>query len=440
MKLPKNEKGIALVLALMMTLVLSMLAASLMYNIVNEKKLTANQMRYSEALAISRAGMYEAMARLASVDPSLKIGQDLTQPITPSWECYIFSDAPGSAPSGVTYEFEQTVQTTGDILDYTIPYATGFDPAEVLTVRYKRQDRNGNGTIDNNSEVYFYDYKTKQIILGQTNPEFRPVFEIISTGRVGTTRRTLITELVVPKLNMGAKAAVRSGVAIRGNGTVDVCGHDHLMTTPAFTEPPNCFPALSGQPSGWHVTRNPSLHPDPNPSTNTECTASGCLPGGESNDTISEYGVKKKFWGNPDVILFSSSPVPEIWEIMGMTEAECNALDWGTDLSPVNGFVKIENAGSNIHLPVSANHYGVLWVKGSLQVQGKTAFKGLIYVEENFINVGTPWILGAVCTKGQTETTLNGTINILFSSGMLEQVITSATGMSMQIVSQREVD
>lgn len=441
MKQVNNQKGIALVLALMMTLVLSVLAAVLMYNIVNEKKLTANQMRYAEALATSRAGLYEAMTRLGSIDPNLHIGQDLTQPIVPSWACYVFSTTPGSTPGGATYEFKQTIQPTGDMLDYTIPYTAGFDTSQVLTIRYKRQDRNGNGIIDNTNEVYFYDHKNKLITLGQTNPEHKPVYEVIATGHVGTTRRSIMTELVIPKLNIGAKAAIRSGVAIRGNGTVNVCGHDHLMTTPPFTVPPDCFiPQGASQPSAWHVTRTPAAHPTPNPSTNTECTACGCLPGGESNDTISEYGIKKKFWGNPDAILYSANTVPEIWEILGMTQAECNAINWGSDITPVNGFVKIENPGVMTHLPVSSNHMGVLWVKGSLHVQGKTAFKGLIYIEEDLDNVGTPWVLGALCTKGVTQTTLNGTVNILFSSGMLEQVITASTGNMMQITSQREID
>ncbi|HBE73338.1 MAG TPA: hypothetical protein DDW31_04510 [candidate division Zixibacteria bacterium] len=438
-----NQKGIAMALALMMTLVLTLMAAGLMYTVVNEKKLTGNQMRYAQSLAVSRAGLYEALARLSTIDQAVKIGQDLTQPITPDWTCLIFADNP---PAGTgSFDQRQTVQTGANVLEYTVPYSGGaFDSSLVLTVRYKRQDRNGNGTIDGTDEIYFYDYKQKRITLGQVSSDHRPVFEITSTGRVGTTRRTIVSELVIPKLNIGAKAAVRSGVAIRGNGTVDICGHDHLITTPAFTEPPNCFPDQPGQPSGWHVSRNPALHGSPpdyaHAVPTTECTAAGCLPGGESDDEITSYGVNKKFWGNPDAIQFSTSPVPEIWEILGMTEAECNAQTWGTNINPVNGFVKVENAGGNIHLPVSANHIGVLWVKGSLQVQGNTAFRGLVYVEEDFKNVGTPWILGAVCTKGVTETTLNGTINILYSSAMLEQVIMAAAGTGMKIVSQREVD
>lgn len=438
-----NQKGVAMALALMMTLVLTLMAAGLMFTVVNEKKLTGNQMRYAQALAISRAGLYEALARLSTTNQTVKIGQDLTQPITPDWTCLIFSDNPAAGTG--SFEHRQTVQPSTGALDYTVPFNGGsFDSSLVLTVRYKRQDRNGNGIIDGTDEVYFYDFRQKRITLGQVSSDHRPVFEIISTGRVGTTRRTLVSDLVIPKLNLGAKAAVRSGVAIRGNGTVDICGHDHLITTPAFTEPPNCFPAQPGQPSGWHVNRDPAPHGSPpdyaHAVPNVECTAAGCLPGGESNDTITSYGVNKKFWGNPDAIQFSTSPVPEIWEIMGMTEAECNALSWGTNTNPVNGLVKVENAGSTIHLPVSLNHMGVLWIKGSVHVQGKTAFRGLIYVEEDFINVGTPWILGAVCTKGVTETTLNGTINILYSSAMLEQVIMAAAGTGMRIVAQREVD
>jgi hypothetical protein len=307
-------------------------------------------------------------------------------------------------------------------------------------VRYKRQDRNGNGTIDNTDEVYFYDHKQKRITLGQTALEHKPVFEIISTGRVGTTRRTIVTEMVIPKLNIGAKAAVRSGVHISGNGTVNVCGHDHLITTPLGLTPPSCFTPQVGQPSGWHVSRNPAAHPDPNYSVNPECTAAGCMPGAETDSTIGTSGAPKKFWGNPDTIQYSPNPVPEIWEMMGMTQVECNNLPWGTDVNPVMGFVKINNVGAELNLPVRDDHMGVLWVTGGLKTVGNTKFKGLIYVEQDFFNAGTPWVLGAVCTKGVTQTTLNGTINVLYSSGMLEQVIMAASGMGMRIISQREVD
>ncbi len=435
----RDQKGIAMALALMMTLVLTLMAAGLLYTVVNEKKLTANQMRYAQALAVARAGLYEAIARLTTLDQSVKIGQDLTQPITPGWTCFIFLDNPN--PGGTGFENRATAQTGGNVLDYTVPFNGGsFDTSLVLTVRYKRQDRNGNGVIDSDQELYFYDHKQQRITLGRTDPEHKPVFEITSTGRVGTTRRTIVTELIIPKLNIGAKAAVRSYRPIMGHGTVDICGHDHLITTPLGLSPPNCFPAQPGQPSGWHVSRDPPLHPDPNISGNPECTAAGCMPGAESNQGIGTAGAPKKFWGNPDSTGASTNPVPEIWEILGMSQAECNNLPWGSDVNPVRGFVKIENTGSELHLPNRDDHMGVLWVTGDMRMTGNTKFKGLIYVEGDFTNAGTSWVLGAVCTKGRTQTTLNGTINVLYSSGMLEQVIMAASGMGMRIISQREVD
>jgi type II secretory pathway component PulK len=65
MKNIRNEKGIAMVLTLMVILVLSVMASGLMYNIVNEKTITANRMRSSQALALAKAGQAEAIARLS---------------------------------------------------------------------------------------------------------------------------------------------------------------------------------------------------------------------------------------------------------------------------------------------------------------------------------------------------------------------------------------
>ncbi len=62
----KNQKGVALVLALMVILLMTVLASGLMYNIINEKSIASNQIRDAQALTIARAGVAEATARLVN--------------------------------------------------------------------------------------------------------------------------------------------------------------------------------------------------------------------------------------------------------------------------------------------------------------------------------------------------------------------------------------
>lgn len=438
-----NQKGIALVLALMVILVLSVMASGLMYNIVNEKTITANRMRSSQSLALAKAGQAEAIARL-SVPYSLSNDTVIVENIvggvlSPNWRCYITLNTPTGTITGATVK--KTIQTTANTLNYSENFNNLGDTSSVLQVRYKRHDINGDGIL-NAQEIYYYDYKRDMITLGNASPtpaDAYPVWEIISTGKVGNSRRTLVTEVVVPRFSARTRAGLSSKAPVTGHGNADVCGHDHPTTIPYNTSPPNCFDAwhvyAGGEPHGLAASSYANIAPRPS------CTQAGCVPGIETDSLFFNVGANRKAWGNPDVVEKSTRPIYKIWEIMGMDSATCTNLPWGTDMYPVTGLVRRDGNTMFAGHGSGLQHEGILWIRnGDLHSSSNLAIKGLIYVEGNYRSTGTTWVLGGIVVLGDTETSITGSIDVLYSSQMLARVVQNATGIGMKVISQREVD
>ncbi|OGF14182.1 MAG: hypothetical protein A2024_07520 [Candidatus Edwardsbacteria bacterium GWF2_54_11] len=451
MKNLNNQKGIALVLALMVILVLSVMDSGLMYNIVNEKTITANRMRSSQALALAKAGEAEAIARLslpyASGNDTVIVEDINGGSLNPNRRVYITLNQPGTAVSGNNY-YRKTVQTSTNTLNYSENYGDFGDSSSVLQIRYKSHDTNGDGILAS-GEIYFYDYKRDMITLGRVSPtpqDAYPVWEIISTGQVGSARRTLVTEVVVPRFTARTRAGLSSKAPVTGNGNADVCGHDHPANTPYNLSPPNCFIPVSGQPFGWHVeadephglAANGYLNPVV---ARNSCTMAGCVPGIETDSLFFNTGANQKAWGNPDVVEKSTRPIYKIWDIMGMDSATCTNLDWGNDMYPVRGLVRLDGNTMYAGHGSGLEHDGILWIRGGdLHSSSNLAIKGLIYVDGNYQSTGTTWVLGGIVVLGETETSITGSIDVLYSSQTLARVVQNATGVGMKVISQREVD
>src|SRR6185369_9039075 len=87
----ENERGIALVMALLVLLVLSLLAVVLMMSVNVDTKIAGHNQRESDALNVAQAGLSEAMTRLA--DPT-----DINLNNNPRAVAQIFNVAAGSVP------------------------------------------------------------------------------------------------------------------------------------------------------------------------------------------------------------------------------------------------------------------------------------------------------------------------------------------------------
>src|SRR5437762_1418841 len=86
-----NERGIALVMALVSLLVVAVIAVVLMTSLNIERKISGSDLRNSQALNLADAGVGEAMSRIRNFDITLPQGN-------PRSVAQIFLTAAGSVP------------------------------------------------------------------------------------------------------------------------------------------------------------------------------------------------------------------------------------------------------------------------------------------------------------------------------------------------------
>ncbi len=65
---PADERGMALAIAVLVLLVLSLFAAAMMTSVNTETKVAGNNLRSSQALNVAEAGAAEASSRICSGD------------------------------------------------------------------------------------------------------------------------------------------------------------------------------------------------------------------------------------------------------------------------------------------------------------------------------------------------------------------------------------
>lgn len=384
----RNERGIALVMALLVLLVISLLAATLMMSLNVDTKIATHSMRESQALHIAEAGIGEAVARIRNGDiPS--------SPLNPRQTAYIFNCVAGSVPVlGVDEVALATSQPGGQWLQYTT--ATRKD--STLSVRYKTD----------NARTLVYRYDTSKNPPIQTVTGY-PIYVVTSTGRKGSAYRRITAEVIQKPFNANVKAALAAEVGINFSGNSDVCGFNHSMDTPTGDRIPAC---------------------------NNDHVGSGDLPGAYSCNNITAGGSSVQNGTpptTPNQVGFYAGP----WEALGMGQAEF--FSWiGTPLNsepdPPKGVFYLDDNGitqdkSGSYAYHGANGEGLLYVDGDLTVNGNFTFRGLIYVEGDVKINGTFWCLGGMIVKGKTTIKIaNGDAAILYSADTINQTISKYGG------------
>src|SRR5437867_1314081 len=160
---PDAERGMALAVALLVLLVLSLFMVVTMTTLNSDTKIIGNNVRSSQALNFAEAGVSEAAARICS--------GDVPDSLSPRMVTQIFLAAPGFVPTmGKDTTALSTSQPEGSWLRYS---SAGRDPT-ALTVTYK--------TDAARSVIYRYDPLLEPAI--QTSSGM-PIFRITSTGRSG---------------------------------------------------------------------------------------------------------------------------------------------------------------------------------------------------------------------------------------------------------------
>lgn len=388
------ERGIALVMALLVLLVASMLAAVLVMNLQVDSKITSHGLRQSHAFNNAQAGVAEMMAQIRALNAQ-------NDPSNPNLVSKVFLVPVGSVPAvGANTIGLPTGQPAGQWLTYSTP----TDGADVLTATYKP---NAAGTA-----ILRYDPALSPPINDATG---YPIFVITSTGRDGGDRRRIVTEVIQKPVRALVNAAISAEVGIKFSGNSNICGYNHDMNTPAGTQ----GAGTTGPCAASHV-------------------GSGDLPAGWSENNISQAGSSNPAGpGTPPWSEYQTGFYDGPWDVLQMGQAEF--FSWiGAPVATVpaspNGVYYIDDDGTaqnqsaSIHLNGGSGE-GMLYIDGDLHINGNFVYKGLVYVEGDFAINGTCWILGGIIVKGISDIKVaNGTCDVLYSKDAIEQNISRYGG------------
>lgn len=411
-----NEKGTALVVALIVLLALSALGVALMASVQIEDKITSYQRRDTQSLYVAEAGIKEALLRLRTGEvPDDGNKRRVT---------LIYETTAGSIPaSGADTMSLPTLQPSGSYLGYSSASKTRLknSPTDlrVLSVRYKTKITPGSPP---DTQIVRYD--------DDANPKMNtatgaPVFIVSSTSTRNGVQRSVVAEVTRQTYDLLVRSAVAVQAPIEFKGTAEICGHDHLFSTPAWTDIPACNDGSYFAP-GAHGT---------------------CLPGGWSEDTIAEVGSPDIIGEPDDWQAEQSGFYAGPWEALGVSQTEY--WSWiGAPVSlepePPQGIVYLDNNSTKMDQSGDFKFNGgigegLLYVDGDLQINGNFIFRGLIYVEGDLSLSGKAWILGGLIVRGTTtqDMVANGSATVLYSGQSIQQTI-GKHGGHMRTLTWRE--
>src|SRR5215831_9923741 len=210
-KTGSDERGIALVLSMLILLVMSLLGLELMAGTVLNRSVAGNDQRMRKSLNLAEAGVAEAEDRISKQDTNMDSAN-------PNAVCQIFNAAAGSVP---VLGADSTALATGQPAGSYLNYSTAGPGPDVLTIAWKK---NPAGTA-----VMRYD-PTHTPSLNDVSGN--PVYTITSTGRVGQVRRTVVTNVITKPYDVNLKAALVAAVPVNDLGNAVICGYDHDSNTP----------------------------------------------------------------------------------------------------------------------------------------------------------------------------------------------------------------
>ena len=396
LRVHENERGIALVMAMLILLVMTLLGLVLMAGASINRSLSGNDQRMRQTLNVAEAGVGEAMARIRNQET-------LMQPNDPDDVCQIFNTIAGSVPTlGADSTALATGQPVGQYLNYTKP-TKGPD---VLTISWKKDPT---GTL-----VMRYD-PTKAVAMNTLTGS--PVFVIRATGRVGNSRRTVVSEVIQKPYIVNVKGALTADITIDFVGNAAICGYDHPGDTPLdegmdgrglIDDATHCIGnelVGGGVPGAW---------------------STGAITGGGASgangDPVGFTQLQSNFYAGPWDAL--SMDQAEFWSFVGPRVG--NQAQWNGVFYYDNNNVQRDRSGDlNLN---STFGEGFLYVDGDLKVNGDFYYKGLVYCEGDFDVSGSSWILGAMIAKGETTIKANGGMTILYSGEAITQALAKYGG------------
>ena len=276
----QNERGVALVMAIVVLLVISALAAIVMGNLAIERRIGGHGLRATRGLHLAEAGIAEALSRIRSGDLALDVNN-------PKAVARIFLVDAGSLPKvGADTVALASVQPEDERLEYS----TASNGEDALTISFKIDPATG--------RIVRHDEARSPALNDRTG---LPVYVVTATGRVNGDRSTVVTEVVRKPWHPVLSAAFTCGVAVKTDGNVALCGYAHSDA------------ANAGLGTQGRTGADAGMKVEP---------GEGDLPALWTNAAFSDGGGT---WlaGSPVATMTEQVGFPEgPWEVLGLSERE----------------------------------------------------------------------------------------------------------------------
>jgi hypothetical protein len=406
-----GERGNALVIALLVLLLLSSMAAVFVAVTKTEKQISGNNLRDSQALYGAEGGVAEALARMSKSSSPSYVGET-TSPPTPGWGRYLVLS--GNASSGDP--------------DYS---GTQFDGL----------DNNGDGSIDEAGEAYPEVYSSQ---VGIADPIEYPwvkvrykqvvvagVPKVVLFGDEDNDLSTRPTQNVV----RGAPVIIVTSHGTRSNArkTVEV----EALKLPGPSVPGSVYTegTLSCLGTAFHIDGN-----DHDPITGTIVTGSTPLPGVVPTNGVGAVDCNvAQGWDNIEGSGGTPSIVPptvnlDLQALFNVYESMADILYNGTQMNPIttnwgtmDDYKVVCIKGGDLHLSGSNAGAGILLVDGDIMISGQFTWYGIVLSLGNvdFTGGGAGiHIYGGVMTQGNISSSgsVSGNADIFYSSSTISKL------------------
>ncbi len=404
----ENERGFALVLALVFMLAMTIIGVSLITNMSTEMHLASNEKDAKLAFQVSEAGFQDALARIHLASSSaLYAGEPagLNFATRDSNWSSTFTSAEGDLDYTVTIKY-LLESSDHNLCDSN---TTGPNSSDDADPDYANIPPNDDSDPDNiyectrNGEIVYFgqDFNVSSETTTLTYGQF-PVYEITSTGTAGGSNSTRTVTGYIGSTNLD----LDTGFAVDTNACVSVGGVafeiDGVVNQDAGCT--DCDTLLDSTPGeGCTARASPAIIDD----------YLG-LPMADVKAMSDEIHYCIGFPNCSD----DNDDIPNSGQIDGVVQ------DWGDFAGDTYGsYIYIDNPGNKVVLTGDFQGRGLLMINGDLQINGGFNYEGFVFVNGELTLGGGANEVTITGGLFSTElSTFNGNITVDYDQATLEDV------------------
>ncbi|UCF78887.1 MAG: hypothetical protein JSW03_01005 [Candidatus Eiseniibacteriota bacterium] len=420
-----NERGNALVVALLVLMVLSTMAVAFVAVTKTEKQISGNQLRGAQALYVAEAGVSEALTRMSLQGSPSYIGENLHSP-TAGWGRYIvlgnggsFGDPEHSLTESDSLDNNNngSIDETGEVYPEVPSSQVGLQDAiqyPWVKVRYKLADDAG---------------VTRVVLYGDhdNDPATRPVENFVagfpvlivtSNGIRSNADKTVEVEAVkVPGPPVPGSVYTEGNLDCKGT-SFHIDGSDYDPVSEEIVAGSTPLPGIVATgglaavdcnvPQGWN---------------NIE--GSGAAPSVATATFDIDLAAYVQTYGSMADIIYNGD------------QSNPTTSNWGT----IDDYKIIHVRGGDLHLSGTNSGGGVLLVDGDLMISGQFSWYGLIVClgDVDFTGGGAGiHVYGCVMTQGNMATSgsVTGNADLFYSSATISK-LSDLSGYTVALWTER---